>query len=364
MYLLKEDYFTYMKLSIIIPAFNVEKYIGKTIMSLIKQTNRNFELIIVDDGSIDETYDIAEQILKSSNIKYKLIRKENGGVSSARNQGIKIASGDYIMFLDGDDYVSEELVESILNYLNKEKYDVICWAFNEVSENKVEISNYYQKYKSCLKVMTGIEALYNILCKKSLRICMGSAIYNKKYLQRYGFRFIDNCTSGEDIEFIYKVLSRAKNVYMIDKVLTFYVQRKSSRSKTYDLKKLEAIYAVKRSSEFISNLSNPLVNKILRTLNYDEKIKIYLNFLQTVYNNRNKIKVKNILYKIDQYYPNLNQEMIQTMKNYKGNNIKIYLKIKMFLLSPELYLSLFKLKKRIAGGNDEKGLNCYVDWLF
>ena len=154
-----------MKLSIIIPAYNVEEYIIKTINSLINQTIKQYEIIVIDDGSTDNTYFIVDKMLKSSCISdYKIIRKENGGVSSARNLGIEESSGQYIMFLDGDDYISEELVENIYKYIDKKEYDILLWGFNQVTEDGKTIYSYSDKYDYYFSEMTGTEALRRIIC--------------------------------------------------------------------------------------------------------------------------------------------------------------------------------------------------------
>lgn len=340
-----------MKLSIIIPVHNVEKYISKTIISLVNQTEKQFEVIIIDDGSTDKTYSIAENMLKFSCISnYKIIRKENGGVSSARNYGIDRSSGKYIMFLDGDDYVSEELVENIYKYLDKKDYDILSWGFNKVTEDGKIISSYSDKYNYNLSEMTGIEALQRIICENSLWICMGSAVYNKQLLEKHMFRFENKCTSGEDIEFTYKVLSKAQRVLFIDEILFYYLQRKESRSNTYDINKLDAIYAIERAFKYISNSSNKELYQISQFMKYDERIKVYLNFLQSTFLNYDIANFKQIFKSIENVFPNSNKEMKEIMKNYKGNNIKLVFKINFFLLSPRLYLYFFKFKNINFGG--------------
>ena len=334
-----------MKLSIIIPAYNVEEYIIKTINSLINQTIKQYEIIVIDDGSTDNTYFIVDKMLKSSCISdYKIIRKENGGVSSARNLGIEESSGQYIMFLDGDDYISEELVENIYKYIDKKEYDILLWGFNQVTEDGKTIYSYSDKYDYYFSEMTGTEALRRIICENSLWICIGSAVYNKQLLDKYMLRFTENCTSGEDIEFTYKALSKTKKILFIDKILFYYLQRKDSRSKNYNIKKLDAIYAIQRASKYISNTSNKELCEILQYMEYDERVKVYLNFLQAVFLNCDISYLKQVFSNIEKVFPDLNKDMKEVMKGYRGNNTKLSLKIYFFLLSPRLYLYFFKFK--------------------
>ena len=96
-----------MLVSVIIPAYNVESQIVRTLESLLNQREKQFEIIVVDDGSTDNTNQVAELMLNESKHKnFKIIKKKNGGVSSARNMGIRESNGEYLLFLDGDDYVS------------------------------------------------------------------------------------------------------------------------------------------------------------------------------------------------------------------------------------------------------------------
>ncbi|MEN3009351.1 glycosyltransferase family A protein, partial [Pseudothermotoga sp.] len=120
----------------VVPAYNVERYIPKTLNSLLSQTDKDFEIIVVNDGSTDNTYAVVKDILEKSDFRnYKIITNPNGGPSSARNTGIKEAQGEYIIFLDGDDYVSPNLVERIRKVISTNKVDVICWKFQRVDED-------------------------------------------------------------------------------------------------------------------------------------------------------------------------------------------------------------------------------------
>ena len=132
-----------MKLSIIIPAYNVQNNIHNTLFSLLNQSNKNFEIILVNDGSTDNTLEVVERILSKNNlINYKIVNKENGGVSSARNVGILEAQGEYLYFLDGDDYVSPNMVSIVNSYIINNNYpDIIAWGYDNVDENGLSLYN-------------------------------------------------------------------------------------------------------------------------------------------------------------------------------------------------------------------------------
>ena len=113
-----------MKVSIILPVYNVEKYIEKCLESLVDQTYENIEILVINDGSPDKSQKIIEQYAKKYPKIIKSYIKENGGVSSARNYGLEKATGDYIMFVDGDDYVSQDIVSKLIDIIKKEKCDI------------------------------------------------------------------------------------------------------------------------------------------------------------------------------------------------------------------------------------------------
>lgn len=123
------------KVSIIIPIYNVEKYVRKTIDSVINQTEKDIEIILVDDGSTDGSSNICDQYLKVDN-RIKVIHKKNGGLSSARNAGTKEASSRYVMYLDGDDYLKSNAVERAFAVMKEYPSDIIQYQYQEIEEGQ------------------------------------------------------------------------------------------------------------------------------------------------------------------------------------------------------------------------------------
>ena len=124
-----------MKYSIIIPVYNSEKYIEKCINSILEQTCENYEVIIVNDGSTDNSIEIIKQLLHEANIDWLVIDKENGGQGSARNLGIKYAKGEYLVVIDSDDYLMTTMLE-VVNCVIESKYpDIVCFNSMLVDEN-------------------------------------------------------------------------------------------------------------------------------------------------------------------------------------------------------------------------------------
>ena len=124
-------------ISVIVPIYNVEKYINRCIDSIIEQTYTNLEIILVDDGSTDNSGSICDEYAKKDN-RIKVIHKENGGVSSARNVGLDTAIGQYITFVDSDDYIEKKYCEILLKTLKKQKADCVACGYNRIYKNKEE----------------------------------------------------------------------------------------------------------------------------------------------------------------------------------------------------------------------------------
>ena len=131
--LMKQD----VKISIIIPVYNAEKYINKCIESILKQTYSNIEIVIIDDGSKDSSKEIIEEMCKKEK-KIKFISRENKGVLKTRNEAIGISTGDYIMFVDADDYIQKDMIQNMIKCNLEKEYDVIrCGLIKVNNEGKI-----------------------------------------------------------------------------------------------------------------------------------------------------------------------------------------------------------------------------------
>ena len=151
-----------VKVSVIVPIYNVEKYIGKCILSIIEQTYKNIEIILVDDGSLDDSGNIADEYATRDN-RIKVIHKANAGVSAARNSGLDAATGDFVCFSDGDDYVMPNYVEHLLKLCLTYHADVAYTVDMYTTFHNEHIAN------SQVKVITPEDATENILCYPQIR---------------------------------------------------------------------------------------------------------------------------------------------------------------------------------------------------
>ncbi len=176
-----------IRVSVVIPAYNVEKYIGKTLGSVIHQTLRPIEVIVINDGSTDRTSKIAKEILSKSDVCWQVIDQPNQGVSVARNIGVGKSSGEYIMFLDSDDFLgSNNVLESLYNEAKSFDCDIVFCKYSEVDEMGIVLKSYEQIFPKSVKfpkhtVLSGRGVCVKVL-KEEVWIWTGNAIYKRDFL--------------------------------------------------------------------------------------------------------------------------------------------------------------------------------------
>ena len=338
-----------MKISFVIPAYNVENYIHKTIYSLISQSNQNFETVIVDDGSTDKTNAIVSDLIREYNLQnFKLIRQENKGVSAARNRGLSEATGDYILFLDGDDYVEKELVNITNKTIEEKAYDIICWKFDQVSADEQVIQTFSNAHHYKKTVDSGPNVLNEIFSGK-MRILIGSAIFNKEFLLKNNLGYSEKFYCGEDLEFIFKALTDAENVRFIDKTLTYYVQRSGSITHSYNILKFQSISALKQVYEYMASknkaklkdLSDKMLYHIIPD-NYFFNLKSCVKELRYQGYSEKKA-VRKIENDLKENLPEVRELIDDLFEAYPGSDSKIKVMIQLYRISPYVYLKFSEI---------------------
>ena len=206
------------KVSVIVPFYNVEGYIEKCLDTLVNQTLEDIEIILVNDGSKDNSILIAKKFLENYPKKIVYLEKENGGLSDARNFGIPYAKGEYIAFLDSDDYVEKNMYEEMYALAKKENSDMVqCnfyWEYPDLNKKKIADMPKYSGKKEMFE-KTRVEA-WNKLIKREI-------LEESKVEFPKGLRY-------EDVEFTYKLVPYINKVSFIEEPLVHYIQRKNSIS--------------------------------------------------------------------------------------------------------------------------------------
>ena len=218
------------KISVIVPVYNVEKYIAKCLKSLTLQTLQGIEIIIVNDGSLDRSIDIIEKYVKENPTKIKYYEKKNGGLSTARNYGLEYATGEYIAFLDSDDYVEINMYEEMYNLAKKENADMVECDFIWEWEYGKKVYDKRREYKTKEDMM------------KKPRVVAWNKIYKREILNKNKIRFPEGLIY-EDMEFFYKLLPHLNKISYINKYFVHYIQRKDSISNK-QTKKIEDIFKI------------------------------------------------------------------------------------------------------------------------
>ena len=205
-------------ISLIVPIFKVEKYLDRCIESIVNQTYKNLEIILIDDGSPDKCGDICDEWAQKDT-RIKVIHKVNGGVSSARNAGLDIATGEYVAFIDPDDYVSLDMFEYIINEIDDPQIDIIEYNFcNVIGDDFVENISASKIYESFDDILLDMFSLY---------ISMG---INKMYRRSVigDIRFNCEYMVAEDTLFFVECCKNARKLKSVEKPVYYYVHHDSS----------------------------------------------------------------------------------------------------------------------------------------
>ena len=226
-----------IKVSVVVPVYNVEKYLDRCLDSLGRQTLKDIEIIVVNDESPDNSQKIIDKYSK----KYSTIhgyKKKNGGVSDARNFGIKEAKGEYIAFVDGDDYVSIDMYEKMYEKAKAGNFDVVVCDLNYVYEDGSTKRVSSKIEKDTINIKKTYVNMYPCVWNKIYK----RGLFSKKIEFKKGVWF-------EDVDFLYKIFPYIKNIGVVKEPFNQYVQRSGSITKTFD----------KRLYNYVDNFNDLIV---------------------------------------------------------------------------------------------------------
>lgn len=272
--------------SVIIPAYNSSDYISSILKDILNQTYDKFEVIVVDDGSNDKTSKVVNEFcLMDKKIKY--FYKDNGGASSARNFGIEHANGQYITFIDSDDHVLNDYLESMLSIVIKENYDFVSFL----------ISSNYQKTikKSPLMLMNNKDILESFFAGV-FGIGPTSKLFKKDLIKE--LRFDENITINEDKLFVFEYLKKCTKAYcgFENKYYVIFRESSLSNSVNYSLKAKDLLYVQdKIDKESLNTCLNKRNHDVINTL-YIFKVLLHLK------DSKNAIQKSNIKQRVINAY--------------------------------------------------------------
>ena len=286
------------KVSVIVPFYNVENYIEKCLETLVNQTLKDIEIILVNDGSKDRSIDIVNKFLKQYPEKIVYLEKENGGLSDARNFGIPHAKGEYIAFLDSDDYVEKDMYENMYELAKKEDSDMVECDF-------------YWEYPDKLKKDEGTIYHGKKEMIEKVRVVAWNKLIKKEILEKSDVKFPKGLRY-EDVEFTYKLVPYIEKVSFLKKPCVHYVQREGSISNKQNERNKEIF-------DVLDNVINYYKEKNIYDTYKDELEYVYVRYafcsslLRIV-----KIKDEDIQQKLlDLTWDNVNSKF----PNWKNNTI-------------------------------------------
>lgn len=314
-----------MLFSIVVPVYNVENLLERCVNSLVNQTYKNIDIILVNDGSTDGSGRLCDEFEN----KYENIRtfhKKNGGLSDARNIGIESARGEYIIFVDSDDYIDLNTCHNFYNIIKKRKPDILVGSAKKVlKENIVNMEHSYQDNEAFIE---GKKFLEIELSNKTMHMAACLNLYNKKFLFDNNLRFKKGILH-EDEEFVPRAFLRARKIISTNIFFYFYVIREGSiTSQKNQLKNVKSILKIVTELE---SIYDKIERGKLKTLLEHHSVSILIN-------GYNKNKISSLI----------NADLVDLKFLFRNsNNIKMKLKTTYFVM--KYFFAKLKLKESSSG---------------
>lgn len=244
------------KISIIVPVYNVEKYLSDCLESIIHQTYKNIEIILVNDGSTDISGAICDEYATKDN-RIKVIHKKNGGLSDARNAGVKIMTGQFVTFVDSDDVISSRFCEIMLHNLFKYHAEIVECEFFKFDEVVKEHTNNKKKVEIC-----GTEKALKHLILNDIKQIVCSKLYSRYVVDGVSFEV---GRKHEDEFWIHQVLGKANKIIKISDILYFYRQHSESiMGVAYNITRLDGLLALEQRIKFMKKNFPQLENLAIK----------------------------------------------------------------------------------------------------
>lgn len=252
-----------LKLSIIIPVYNVEPYLARCLDSCLKQNipADEYEIIVVNDGSTDHSVAIVESyIQRFPNVR--LVNRDNGGLSAARNTGLKEAKGEYVWFVDSDDWIEPNVLKGLLDRAYRDKLDVLCFNLQLVFPN-----GHFEPYIISVKEIRCVYQGTDFICKVGMPPAAWAALYRREYLQKHSLRFYEGILH-EDQEFTPRAYCLAERIAFFDQVVYNYNQREGGimKSRQTERKCKDLLTVADSLYDFVQSLPDKLHQKAYWTL--------------------------------------------------------------------------------------------------
>ena len=258
-----------IKISVIVPVYNNQDTIHRCLSSILNQTYRNIEIIIIDDGSTDNSFKFCHEISESDD-RVKIITQKNGGVSQARLNGLHLSTGEYVSFIDSDDFINEHMFENMISVLKSKSYDIVECGFNQIIDDKiVPFSVNYKTY-------TNEDVLLNFIQNQNTYVYLWNKLYKATLFKNFSvfkFRYSEDyywnvvlhmkaltkiCINTNDYNYIYNLTGACHNYNNIHKIDGIFVGREVEKILTnhnLNYQGLGIIYSLKYAIQIYIELS-------------------------------------------------------------------------------------------------------------
>lgn len=294
-------------ISIIVPVYNVEIYLEKCIESILNQTFTNFEIILVDDGSTDKSGEVCDGFAKKDN-RIKVIHKKNGGLSSARNTGLEVAKGDYLGFVDSDDYINQYMFEKLYELCKKNNCDISICRFgrydndNLINKKIEEHITEFNNVEGIRQLFKGILYRFSVCNKLFKTTCFENILFPEGRIH-------------EDLSTTYKLFARAQKVIYTNYIGYIYVKRENSiLTNKYNKKRLDAFLGWKEIISFIKDNYPQVFNEVISGFVYWAIDNIFYILKQVESNQEKKEYLDKIHCYLNKYYKEIIRNNLLSLK--------------------------------------------------
>ncbi|MCM3568223.1 glycosyltransferase [Neobacillus mesonae] len=250
------------KVSLVVPIYKVEKYMSRCIESILTQTYKNLEIILVNDGSPDSCGVIADDYAKKDN-RIIVVHKENGGLSDARNVGMKYVTGEFTLFVDSDDWLDQTMVEKLVNAITTYQADIVQSAFYYAYEKYLMFDTRVYKRGETPETLDNKEIMKQLVINEKVKNFAWGKLYKTSLIQNIPFK---NGVLFEDVFWAHQVMQKVKRFVILHDPLYFYAQREDSIVATYSVRNLDILKGLKERHSFIEKNYGELTNESLKLL--------------------------------------------------------------------------------------------------
>lgn len=314
--------------SVIVPIYNIEKYIDRCVESIVAQTYQNLEIILVDDGSTDNSGLICDEWEKKDK-RIEVIHKINGGLSDARNTGIEKSRGELVSFIDGDDEIDKEMYEKLVKVLYRNNADISMCRMKKIEPNREYPTREFLNDSDEI-IFDGKEAMrFLLLDNIDCSVCL--KVYRRKLFNELRFPF---GKTNEDFAVLYKLFYRSKRIVYIQDILYFYYYRKQSiTSSSFSIKQFDKLDNCLDMIAYISDNAPDII----------DEARYYL-LMQSMYLLK-KLCLENMENQYDKRYKQL-REILQSNSNELLNSKYLTVKEKAMYLCLAWFPMLYKIIHR------------------